>query len=259
MTFSVGELRRALDRDELFLLYQAQVDMRSGRLAGMECAIRWRHPERGVLHAVPFVNDVPRAGLAPDFMRFLVQTAARQVAAWRAASIAIPRFSVNAWPESIGPALITDALEACAESGVPPTLLEIETQPEAVYDAEMCARLARFRAAGIRVALDDFGDGDLRYAWLRDAPFDVVKLPVTFVLGAGGRYDDAVISAAVAFARSIGAETVAEGVETTATRDRVRDLGCDIGQGYLWSRQVEAAAFPAVVAAIGVDGAVSKP
>lgn len=254
MTFAVAELRRALDRRELLLLYQAQVAMQTGLLSGIECAIRWRHPTRGLLHAVPFVNDVPASGLAPEFMRFILRTAALQVARWRERSIEIPRFSINAWPTSIGGELLSDALRACDDAGIPPALLEIETQPEAVYDRAMCERLRAFRTSGIRVALDDFGDGDLRYAALRDAPFDVVKLPVTFVKASGNAYDDAVISSGVSFARAIGAVTVAEGVETVAIRDRVRDLGCDIGQGYLWSQQVEADALPVVIRAIAIDG-----
>jgi len=203
---------------------------------------------------VLFVNDVPASGLAPEFMRFLLRAAARQVARWRGRSIEIPRFSINAWPMSIGAELLADALRACDEAGVPPALLEIETQPEAIYDRSMCERLQEFRAAGIRVALDDFGDGDIRFSVLRDAPFDVVKLPVSLVKGSGHPYDDAVISSAVAFAHAIGAVTVAEGVETLEIRDRVRDLGCDIGQGYLWSRQVEADALPDVIQTIAVDG-----
>lgn len=255
--FTVAELQAALDRRELFVLYQAQVGLRDGRFAGIECAIRWRHPAKGVLHAVPFVNDVPASGLAPAFMRFLLDTTTRQVARWRSEGIAVPRFAVNAWPTSIGRELLDDALRACDATGIEASALEIETQPEAVYDDGMCARLQQLRAAGIRIALDDFGDGDLRFAWLRDAPFDVVKIPVTFVQNSGAAYDDAVVTAAIAFARGIGAETVAEGIETIAARDRLRELGCDIGQGYLWSRQVETAAFPAVVRAIGVDGSAS--
>ena len=255
-TFDADELRRALDHDELFLLYQAQVELRTGRFSGIECAIRWQHPTQGRLHAVPFVDDVPPAGLAPAFMRFVVGTAVAQVARWRSAGLPVPRFSVNAWPDSIGPELLADALRSCEDAGLPPSLLEIEAQPESVFDEDMCARLQEFRRSGIRIALDDFGDGDLRFARLRNAPFDVVKLPVTFVRDAGP-YDDAVVSAGIAFARAIGAETVAEGIETVAARDRMRALGIDIGQGYLWSRQVEAEAFPAVVAAIAIDGARS--
>jgi EAL domain-containing protein (putative c-di-GMP-specific phosphodiesterase class I) len=255
MPFTAAELRRALERDELLLLYQAQVDMRTGAFTGIECAIRWQHPERGRLHAVPFVNDVPSSGLAPEFMRFLVRTATRQVARWRDDGLDVPRFSVNAWPGSIGRELIDDILRETSRAGLAPGRLEVETQPEATYDAAMCARLQEFREAGIPVALDDFGEGSLHFGWLRDAPFDVVKIPVIFAKYAGRAYDDAVIGAAVGFARAIGAPTVAEGVETVAIRDRLLELGCDIGQGYLWSQQVEASEFPAVVRAIGIDGA----
>ena len=229
--------------------------MRTGAFAGLECAIRWQHPERGRLHAVPFVNDVPPSGLAPEFMRFVVRTATRQVARWRDAGLDVPRYSVNAWPGSIGRELIDDILRETAEAGIEPGRLEVETQPEATYDAAMCARLQEFRDAGIRVALDDFGEGSLHFGWLRDAPFDVVKIPVMFGKHAGRAYDDAVITAAVAFAKAIGAPTVVEGVETQVLRDRLVALGCDIGQGYLWSQQVEAGELPAVVRAIDIDGA----
>jgi EAL domain-containing protein (putative c-di-GMP-specific phosphodiesterase class I) len=254
VSFSAAELRRALDQDELLVLYQAQVDMRTGAFDGIECAIRWQHPERGRLHAVPFVDDVPAAGLAPDFMRFMARTTTRQVAAWNASGLHVPRYSINAWPVTIGDELIRDMLAACREHGVDPGTFEVETQPEGTYDRAMCDQLQRFRDSGLRVALDDFGEGAIRYGWLRDAPFDVVKVPVMFGKNAGRAYDDAVIIATVAFAKAIGATTVVEGVETTQVRDRVLELGCDIGQGYLWSQQVEAEDFPVVVRALGIDG-----
>lgn len=258
--FTAAELRRALEDDELFLLYQAQVDMRTGRPVGVECAIRWQHPVHGRLHATKFVDDVPPSGLAPDYMRFVVQTATRQMARWHDAGVPFGRASVNAWPVSIGPDLIDDIVSAASAAGVPLAEIEVESQPEADYGPQIFAALQQFRDAGIRVALDDFGEGALRFMAIRDAPFDVVKLPVHFVLRAGATYDDMVIAAGVGFARSIGAETVAEGVETTAIRDRVLALGCDIGQGYLWSQQVVAEELPAVIRAIGIDGAIAaKP
>lgn len=259
LVFTRAELQHALDDNELFLLYQAQVDMRSGKPVGVECAIRWQHPVRGLLHAVEFVNDVPSAGLARDYMRFIVRTATRQMARWRSAAVPFGRASINAWPESIGRDLIDDALSAASEAGVPPRDIEVESQPEATYGPKLFTALQEFRAAGLRVALDDFGEGNLHFMAIRDAPFDVVKLPVPFVKRAGTPFDDMVIAAAVGFARSIGAETVAEGVETTAIRDRVRELGCEIGQGYLWSQQVVADELPAVIRAIGIDGASAEP
>ena len=257
--FTAAELRRALDEDELLLLYQAQVDMRTGKAVGVECAIRWQHPTQGRLHAVKFVEDVPPAGLARDYMRFIVRTATRQMARWRAAAVPFGRASINAWPVSIARDLIDDTLSAASAAGIPPGDIEVESQPEATYGPEIFAALRAFRDAGIRIALDDFGEGDLHFMALRDAPFDVVKLPVHFVKRTGANFDDMVIAAGVGFARSIGAETVAEGVETVAIRDRVRELGCDIGQGYMWSQQVTGDELPAVIRAIGIDGASAKP
>jgi EAL domain-containing protein (putative c-di-GMP-specific phosphodiesterase class I) len=257
--FTPAELQHALEADELLLLYQAKVDMRTGKPVGVECAIRWRHPTQGLLHAMKFVNEVPPAGLAPEYMRFILRTATRQMARWRAESVPFGRASINAWPISIGRELIDDTLSATTAAGIAPAEIEVESQPEATYGPEIFAALTEFRDAGIRVALDDFGEGNLHFMTLRDAPFDVVKLPVHFVKRTGAIFDDMVIAAGVGFARSIGAEIVAEGVETTTIRDRVRDLGCEIGQGYLWSQQVEAEELPAVLRAIRIDGASPEP
>src|SRR6266508_267302 len=123
--------------------------MRTGKTVGVECAIRWQH-------AVKFVDDVPPAGLARDYMRFIVRTATRQMARWRPASVPFGRASVNAWPGSIGRDLIDDALSAAFEAGISPADIEIESQPEAAYGPPIFAALREFRAAGLRVALDDF-------------------------------------------------------------------------------------------------------
>jgi diguanylate cyclase len=258
--FTPAELHQALDGGELRQLYQALVDMRTGRVVSLEAVIRWQHPTRGLMHAVPFVDDVVVGGLARDFMRWLLDTATAQLARWRSDGVAVPRISVNAWPESIGRDLLDDALRAIGAAGLRPRDIEIESQPEAMYGEAQLASMHEMREAGLRVALDDFGDGDLRFSRLRDAPFDVVKLPVTFVLRSTTAYDDAIIAAGVGFARAIGAGTVAEGVETLALRDRVQRLGVDVGQGFLWSPIVSAENVPAVIGAIGVDGtATARP
>ncbi len=147
---------------------------------------------------------------------------------------------------------------AIADAGIAASAIEVETPPEATYDQATLDVVRALHDSGIRTAWDDFGAGDVRYAVLRDAAFDVVKVPVTFVLK-DGAFNDAVIRAAVGFARSIEAVVVAEGVETIAARDRVRSLGCDIGQGYLWSRIVPGDEIPRSLAAITIDGARGAP
>src|SRR6476659_1833648 len=98
-----------------------------------------------------FVNEVPPAGLAPDFMRFIVRTATRQMARWRTESVPFGRASINAWPISIGRELIDDTLSAAADAGIAPGDIEVESQPEATYGPEVFAALQEFRDAGIRV------------------------------------------------------------------------------------------------------------
>ncbi len=254
MTFAAHELRRAVEADELVLLFHPQVDMRTGTAVAVEASLRWQHPEQGLLHAMKFVEAVPASGLAREYMRWIVRTAARQMAAWRAAKVRLERVAINTWPESLRAELVDDVLAAAADAKIPPAAIEVETCPEATYDDATLDVVRALRDAGVRTAWDDFGDGDVRYASLRAAAFDVVKVPVTFVLRSGP-YDDAVVQAAVGFARAIGAVVVAEGVETVASRDRVRGLGCDVGQGYLWSRIVPGDRIPAAVDAITIDGA----
>ena len=255
MTPSRDELRHAIDRDELMLLFHPQVEIATGTPVGAEAVLRWRHPERGLLHAMEFVGQVPPYGLERDAMRWIIRAAARQVAQWRASGIGLDRVAINTWPESLRADLVDDILAAAADARIPASAIEVETPPEAVYDPATLSTIRALHDAGVRTALDDFGDGDLRFAWLRDAVFDVVKVPVTFVRDPGTQFDAAVIHAAVAFAQTLGAVTVAEGVETVAARDRVRALGCDIGQGYLWSRIVEGHDVARALAAIIPDGA----
>ncbi len=253
--FTADELRRAVEGNELVLMYHPQVDMRTGRAVAAEAGLRWRHPKRGLLHALAFVDAVPPAALSRTYMAWILRTAAGQMARWRASGVGLERVTVNTWPEDLVPELAHRALAAAAEARIEPSALEIEITPAARFDDVTVDCVKRLREAGVRVALDDFGDGELRLAALRDATFDVIKVPMTFVRESQGPFADAVIRSAVEVARALGALVVAEGVETIAMRDRVLGLGCDIGQGYLWSRVVSGDEVGRAIAAIGVDGA----
>ena len=252
--FTVEELRRAVEGDELVLLYHPQVDMRTGQAVAVEAGLRWHHPKRGLLHALAFVDAVPPAGLAPAYMEWILRAAARQMAQWKAAGVRLQRVTVNTWPDNLGPDLADRAVAAAVEARIAPSALEIEVSPAARLDRATLDCVRRLHTAGLRAALDDFGAGELRFADLRETSFDVIKLPMAFVRDSHGPFADAVISSAVGLAAALGAVVVAEGVETVAIRDRVRDLGCAVGQGYLWSRMVPGDELGRAVAAIGVDG-----
>ncbi|HYR92920.1 MAG TPA: EAL domain-containing protein [Methylomirabilota bacterium] len=252
--FTVDELRRAVEGDELVLMFHPQVDMRTGRAVAAEAGLRWHHPKLGLLHALAFVDAVPPAGLADVYMAWILRSAARELARWNAAGVGIEHVSVNTWPENLGPELAERAVAAAVEARLDPSAVEIELTPAARFDERTVDCVRRLRRGKVRVALDEFGDGELRLGALRDVTVDVIKVPMTYVRDSMGPFADAVIRSAVEMAHAIGAQVVAEGVETVAMRDRVRGLGCDIGQGYLWSRVVASDNVKRAVDAIVIDG-----
>jgi EAL domain-containing protein (putative c-di-GMP-specific phosphodiesterase class I) len=252
--FTVDELRRAVEGDELVLMFHPQVDMRTGRAVAAEAGLRWHHPKLGLLPALAFVDAVPPAGLADAYMVWILRSAARELARWNAAGVGIDHVSVNTWPENLGPELAERAVAAAVEARLDPSAVEIELTPAARFDERTVDCVRRLRRGKVRVALDEFGDGELRLGALRDVTVDVIKVPMTYVRDSMGPFADAVIRSAVEMAHAIGAQVVAEGVETVAMRDRVRGLGCDIGQGYLWSRVVVSDDVKRAVDAIVIDG-----
>ena len=228
--FAPDELREAIEQDQLFLLFQPQVDLATGRPRGVEVMLRWQHPRLGVVHAVEFVGKMAPAGLDRQCLQWMLRTACGQLVDWRSGGTQVEYIAVNAFAESLTPALAEDTGRAMVDASLDPSSLEIECQPETIFDAQAA-------------------DGPLRLASLHALEFDTLKVPVTFVKTTGP-LDDALISATVAIGRAMGARVVAEGVETPALRERVRALGCDLGQGYLWSQLVRGAEIPRIFAAL---------
>jgi len=247
--FAPDELREAIEQDQLFLLFQPQVDLATGRPRGVEAMLRWQHPGLGVLHAVKFVREMAPTGLDRACLGWIVRTAIRQLAEWRAVGTPVEYVAVNAFAESLSPPLAEDIGRIVIDAGIDPSSLEIECQPESTFDARAAEAIRAVRAIDVRVAFDDFGDGPLRLADLHALEFDTLKIPVPFVMTTGP-LDDALISSTVAIGRAMGARVVAEGVETPGLRERVRALGCDLGQGYLWSQLVRGAEIPRVFAGL---------
>jgi EAL domain-containing protein (putative c-di-GMP-specific phosphodiesterase class I) len=245
--FAPDELRAAIEQDQLFLLFQPQVDLVTGRPRGVEVMLRWQHPRLGVVHAAVFVRQMAPAGLDRHCLRWMLRTACRQLVDWRAGGTDVEYIALNAFAESLTPALAEDTARAMTDASLDPSSLEIECQPETIFDARAADGIRAVRATRVRVAFDDFGDGPLRLADIHALEFDTLKVPVPFVKTVGP-LDDALISSTVAIGRAMGARVVAEGVETPVLRERVRVLGCDLGQGYLWSQLVRGAEIPSIFA-----------
>ncbi|HUH06575.1 MAG TPA: EAL domain-containing protein [Egibacteraceae bacterium] len=240
------ELRRAVERDEFMVQYQPIADLATGEVLGTEILLRWTHPSRGLLlpgHFIPVAEDV---GLIVPMGSWVLAEACRQASAWREA-LAVAQdlsMSVNVSAKQLAQqALVTEVEEALASSGLPPGALTLEiTESAAMQDVDgVIARLNQLRDLGVQIALDDFGVGFSSLSYLRRLPIDVLKIDRSFV----DRLDEeteseALIAAVVTLGRTLGLKTVAEGVEREAQLTRLRQMGCDMGQGTFFAPPMDA-------------------
>jgi EAL domain-containing protein (putative c-di-GMP-specific phosphodiesterase class I) len=235
----LAELRRALDEDELVLHYQPKISLSSGDVIGVEALVRWEHPTRGLLPPGEFVPLAERTGMVADLTRWVLDTAVGQCAAWRAIGVDLP-VAVNLAAGNIVDSGLPEYAAATLERhGVPGNRLECEISEHTVMSDPHRAGdvLASLRELGIRLSLDDFGKGQSSLSYLKRLPLDEVKIDRSFVMGMADDDDDAaIVRSTIDLARHLGLEVVAEGVETEEIVDGLRDLRCDIAQGFHFSR-----------------------
>jgi diguanylate cyclase (GGDEF)-like protein len=239
----LGELREAVDRRELDLVYQPKFDLRTNRIVGLEALLRWPHPLLGVLRPDHFISLVRQHGLMRPVTNLVLNKALDDVQRWLALGVAMP-VAVNMFAPFLRDAKLPDALcDALRERGLPAQLLTVEvTEDLALEDvAQVTAVLRRIREYGIRVAIDDFGSGYSALCYLRDLPIDEVKLDRQFISSVT---EDAraasVVRAVIDLTQDLGLTVVAEGIEDATTADWLREHGCDVGQGYHLGRPVAA-------------------
>ena len=240
----VNDLRAAVAHGELGVAYQPIVDGNDGRVLGIEALARWEHVERGAIGPSVFVPLAEETGLIGAVgAQVLARSCAQQVD-WdsngRSAAAAGGYLSVNVSPVQLrSDGFVRELRALLADTGLPATRLPLElTEGTVMADPERAARvLGELAAMGVRIALDDFGTGHSSLAYLRTFPIHCIKIDRVFVsdLGRGGA-QAAIVPAIVAIARSLGAEVVAEGVETDAQREALLALGCRAMKGYLFSR-----------------------
>jgi diguanylate cyclase (GGDEF)-like protein len=248
----LGELRRALDNDELVLHFQPKVALESGSAIGVEALIRWQHPERGLLGPGDFLAIAERTGLIADITRWVLDAAVRQCGEWRREGIDMP-VAVNLAAANIVDSTLPDAVaEALRRWDVPGDRLECEISEDTVMGDPRRATdvLERLRALGVRLSLDDFGTGHSSLSYLKRLPLDEVKIDRSFVIGmADDASDAAIVRSTIDLARHLGLAVVAEGVETAEVLDVLASLDCDVAQGFLLSRPLPAAEVGAWLAA----------
>ncbi len=233
------ELRHALAREELVLVYQPMVGVSDGSLAAREALVRWHHPDRGVVPPLSFIPLAEENGLIVPIGEWVLREACRQAAEWRKQGDQVP-VTVNVSPiQLVEPDFAAKVTEACAAAGLPPEQLWLElVETSIVQQGEtVLENLRRLRELGVRIALDDFGAGATSLSYFRSLPLDAVKLDRVFMKGlARGSEDRAVVAALVSLAEDMDLMVVAEGVESEDQLAQLRELGCDYAQGFWFAR-----------------------
>ncbi|MEE1927348.1 bifunctional diguanylate cyclase/phosphodiesterase [Streptomyces sp. TRM 70351] len=253
----LADLRRALDAGEVALHYQPKVRF-DGEVAGLEALVRWEHPERGRVPPDTFIAIAETSGLMPRLTEYVLETALRQVAAWRRAGLTVP-VAVNVSPRDVHTPGFAGAVAArLARHGVPPGALQLEiTEHVLLEDPQQAAdTLAGLTGHGVKMSLDDFGTGYSSLVHLRRLPVSELKIDRSFVARLAVDSQDAeIVRCTVDLAHSLGLLVVAEGVEDDETWERLRDLHCDAVQGWLVAAAMPPAEATAWLRARGVPTA----
>jgi EAL domain-containing protein (putative c-di-GMP-specific phosphodiesterase class I)/ActR/RegA family two-component response regulator len=240
-------LRRAVERDELVLHYQPKVDLRTGRITGMEALVRWQSPELGLVSPGSFIPLAEETGLIEPIGEWVLRTACAQNKAWQDAGLPPLTVAVNLSARQFRLKEITATIgQILRETGLDPRYLELEITESLVMQNvdRVTATLKELRGMGIPVAMDDFGTGYSSLSYLKRFPFDTLKIDQSFVRDITSDPDSAAIAKTViAMAHSLHLKVVAEGVETEGQLQYLRSHACDEMQGYYFSRPVPAAEF----------------
>ncbi|MFT3767452.1 MAG: EAL domain-containing protein [Minicystis sp.] len=239
------DLRRAVERQEFFLEYQPVVSIATGAIVGVEALVRWRHPERGVVPPGVFIGVAEETGLIVPLGRWVLREACAMLKR-RGGGFSL---SVNVSARQLfRDELVDDVAAALSESGIDPASLVLEVT-ESIALEERQPILFALRNLGVRLAIDDFGTGYSSLAYLRRLPVDAVKIHKSFVDGVAGGTGDAQLARAILrFGQEMGLSTTAEGIEHEEQWAALREIGCDLGQGYYFSRPVSEERLEAAIA-----------
>ena len=235
-----SELHDALDRCQFVLHYQPQVDPLAGKVVGVEALIRWRHPERGLVLPGEFIPVAEDAGLINELGAWVLKEAISQLGNWKSTQLSGLKVSVNIAASQFLFGDISSRIdERLQQYDVKPEMLEIElTESVVMKDINLVAKqLNALQDLGVTVAIDDFGTGYSSLSYLQDLPLDVLKIDRAFVARlTEDKTEDSIVKTIVLLASGLGLQTVAEGVETGNQLDQIVELGCNLIQGYYYSK-----------------------
>jgi diguanylate cyclase (GGDEF)-like protein/PAS domain S-box-containing protein len=247
----LADLRQALPQQQFHLDYQAQVDLH-GRVFGAEVLLRWRHPRRGLISPAEFIPLAEESNLILSIGYWVLQTACMQLKAWQA-NLATRhlRLAVNVSARQFRqPDFVQLATTLLHQSGINPAQLKLELTESLMLDnvADSIAKMRTLKQLGVGFSMDDFGTGHSSLSYLKQLPLDQLKIDQSFVRDiATDPNDAAIVQTIIVMAKSLGLDVIAEGVETRAQLEFLRDRGCPAFQGYLFSRPVALAEFEALL------------
>lgn len=245
------DLRHAIAKSELTLYFQPQIDLRQGEIIGAEALVRWQHRTRGMVMPGAFISIAEQSDLIEHVGEFVRREASAQFRQWERDGMAPMRISVNVSSREFKRKDIVDRIEnTLVSSGLRPFSLELEITESLLMESseQVLSALKALSDRGVRIAIDDFGTGYSSMAYLKNIPFDVLKIDRSFVKDIGAEDgSDSIVNAIIGVAQGLGKEIVAEGIETEAQRAFLAEHGCEMGQGYLWSRPVPADEFATFV------------
>jgi EAL domain-containing protein (putative c-di-GMP-specific phosphodiesterase class I) len=245
-----NRLHKAHDNEELFLAYQPKVELSTGAVVGMEALARWKHPQLGLVSPARFIPIAEDTGLIAGIGRWALEEACLQTKAWNNTGLGPLRIAVNVsarqFRQTDFVSVVSDTL---LTTGLDPSLLTIElTESVVMVNAQKSIdTLRRLKEMGISLSIDDFGTGYSSLSYLKRFPLDELKVDRSFLMEVDQNSDDAaIVTAIVAMAHSLGLKVVAEGVETPEQLTFLRNIECDLLQGYFFSKPVGAQEFPQV-------------
>jgi len=246
----VGHLHRALERDEMLLAYQPQLDARTGKVLSLEALVRWNHPEKGLVSPMEFIPLAEDTGLILPIGEWVLRTACMQAAQWHARGHPL-RIAVNLSPLQFrDQELLNRVMRALSEASLAPEHLELEITESALMDEnpETVRTLHALRETGLQFSLDDFGTGYSSMSYLKRLPLSNLKVDRAFIQGLPDDADNyAIVSAILSLAEHLGFSTTAEGIETLDQALLLKHLNCDLLQGFYFARPLPAEDVDAVL------------
>ena len=246
------DVRLAVERGELVMHYQPQIDLATGAIRGAEALVRWHHATEGLISPLRFIPLAEESGFIEQLGQWTLRETCTQIRRWRDEGIVIDHVAVNVSPRQFRRRLVDHVRSCVADSGIAPSALEIEITEGLLLDAAEAVEtmLRELASMGHAIALDDFGTGFSSMAYLKRYPVSTIKIDRVFVEGLGrGPDSEAIVAAIIAMSHALGKKVVAEGVETAEQLAILRKLRCDEVQGFLFSPAVPASRFAELVRA----------